>query len=234
MSAQTSKPLTHLRRIKSFVLREGRLTQGQERALASQFPLFGLKHKANTLFDFSTIFQREAPVILEIGFGNGESLHQMALENPQWDFIGIEVHGPGVGNLLVRIEESGVKNIRVMRDDAVDVLTDNIPDASLDRLNLFFPDPWHKSRHHKRRLVQNDWLKLVAKKLKADGILHIATDWDDYARHVRAKIAENTLFTEIQDHADIKTWLQRPTTKFEKRGLRLGHRITDLAYQKQR
>lgn len=223
---------THLRRIKSFVLREGRLTQGQQRALDTQFPLFGLKHDKTKAFNFDEIFDRTAPVILEIGFGNGESLHQMAVEHADWNFIGIEVHGPGVGNLLYQIEQAETQNVRVMRDDAIDVLNDNIPDNSLDRLNLFFPDPWHKTRHYKRRIVRDEWLKLVAKKLKSDGILHIATDWDDYARHVRAKIIENALFTEITEHADIKAWLQRPTTKFEQRGLRLGHRITDLAYRK--
>lgn len=224
---------SHFRRIKSFVLREGRLTQGQQRAIDKLFPAFGLSHQSKQVFNFVDIFGRDAPTVVEIGFGNGESLHQMAYENPEWNFLGIEVHGPGVGNLLVQVEESGIQNIRVMRDDAVNILTDNIPNESVDRLNLFFPDPWHKTRHHKRRLVRNDWLKLVAKKLKSDGILHIATDWDDYARHVRAKIVENAQFNAIEEHADIKAWLQRPTTKFEQRGIRLGHRITDLAYKKQ-
>ncbi len=224
--------IENFRRIKSFVLREGRLTQGQQRALDSQFPLFGLHYDKDKRFDLESIYKRSAPTILEIGFGNGESLHTMAVEHPDWNFLGIEVHGPGVGNLLVQVEESGIQNLRVMRDDAVPILQDCIPDNSLDRLNLFFPDPWHKTKHYKRRQVQVDWLELVMKKLKPEGILHIATDWDDYAQHVRAKIKEHAKFVLVEDQGDIKAWLERPTTKFEIRGLKLGHNITDLAYKK--
>ncbi|MFO7593806.1 MAG: tRNA (guanosine(46)-N7)-methyltransferase TrmB, partial [Pseudomonadota bacterium] len=167
----------YLRRIRSFVRRDGRLTPGQQRAIDVLLPRFGIEAGEEPL-DLDTIFGRSAPRILEIGFGNGESLARIAKNHPENDYIGIEVHRPGVGHLLMRIEEFGLTNVRVMCADAVEILEKQIPDSSLDALYLFFPDPWHKKRHHKRRQVRPEWAQLVRQKLKTGGKLHMATDWE--------------------------------------------------------
>jgi tRNA (guanine-N7-)-methyltransferase len=215
------------RTIRSFVLRQGRLTVGQQRALDTLWPRYGVEPDKETL-DLNVLFGRPAPVILEIGFGNGDAIAQMATVNPACNFVGIEVHKPGVGHLLQIIEKERIENIRVLNMDAVEVLTTNIADTSLHGVNIFFPDPWHKKRHHKRRLVQPEFLALLARKLKSGGVLHIATDWEDYAHHVEEVISDQSAF----EAATIDQALLRSKTRFEQRGQRLGHRIRDMVYRR--
>lgn len=219
------------RKIRSFVRREGRLTKGQQRALDELFPLYGLK--AEGYFDLDAVFARSAPRVLEIGFGNGTSLAAMAAAHPENDYLGIEVHRPGVGNLLLQIEKDELKNIRVMSDDAVEILEHNIADDSLDAVYLFFPDPWHKKKHHKRRIVQPDFAQLLRKKLRAGGVFHMATDWEDYALHMMEvmSVAEG-----FENTAGAGNYVERPEyrplTKFEQRGHRLGHGVWDLIFRR--
>ena len=220
----------HLRRIRSFVRREGRLTAGQQRAMEVLFPRFGIE-PGEGLWDLDAIFGRTAPRILEIGFGNGESLAEIARQHPENDYLGIEVHRPGVGHLLMRIEELGLSNLRVVCADAVEVLTQHIPDGSLDGVYLFFPDPWHKKRHHKRRQVQPEWAQLVRRKLRIGGVLHMATDWQDYAEHMLAVLGEAEGFANTSPNGDYLPRPEyRPETKFERRGQRLGHGVWDLIF----
>jgi len=222
----------YLRRIRSFVRREGRLTPGQQRAMDELFPRFGIE-SGETQLDLDAVFGRSAPRILEIGFGNGESLAEIAHNNPQNDYIGIEVHRPGVGHLLMRVEELGLTNVRVMSADAVEVLEQQIPDSSLDALYLFFPDPWHKKRHHKRRQVQPDWAQLVRKKLKLGGRLHMATDWQNYAEHMLEVLSTAEGYRNTSENGDyVPKPDYRPETKFERRGQRLGHGVWDLVFEK--
>lgn len=221
-----------LRRIRSFVRREGRLTPGQQRALDELWPRFGLEAQGG-LLELDELFGRRAPRILEIGYGNGESLIAMAKTHPQQDYIGIEVHRPGVGRLLHRMEEEGIENIRSFCADAVEVLEQRIPDQSLDALYLFFPDPWHKKRHHKRRQVQPAWAQLVRRKLKPGGILHMATDWEDYAQHMLTVLAAAEGFCNTSPSGDFVARPDyRPLTKFEQRGQRLGHGVWDLIFER--
>ncbi|WP_126452345.1 tRNA (guanosine(46)-N7)-methyltransferase TrmB [Sulfuriflexus mobilis] len=230
MSESEQKPF--LRRIRSFVRREGRLTPGQQRALDELWPRFGIEHNETPL-DLDAIFGRVAPRVLEIGFGNGASLLKMAQDNPGTDYLGIEVHRPGVGNLLLNIEREGVTNIRVMSEDAVDILKQQIPDASLDRVQLFFPDPWHKKKHHKRRIVQPDFVQLLYKKLKPGGRFHMATDWQHYAEHMLEVMTAAEGFKNISATNDyVERPGSRPLTKFEQRGHRLGHGVWDLIFEK--
>lgn len=222
----------YLRRIRSFVRREGRLTPGQQRAMDELFPRFGIE-PGESLLDLDALFDRSAPRILEIGFGNGESLAVIAANHPQNDYIGIEVHRPGVGHLLMRIEELGLSNLRVMCADAVEVLEQQIPDASLDALYLFFPDPWHKKRHHKRRQVQPAWAQLVRSKLKRGGRLHMATDWQNYAEQMLEVLTAAAGFRNTAESGDyVPRPGYRPETKFERRGQRLGHGVWDLVFEK--
>ena len=221
-----------IRRIRSFVKREGRLTVGQERALSDLFPQYGLTLQDKPL-NLDDVFQRHAPRILEIGFGNGTSLAEMAANNPEQDYIGIEVHRPGVGNLLLQIEKLDLKNLRVINDDAVEVLKQSIADDSLDAVYLFFADPWHKKRHHKRRIVQKEFVELLRKKLKVGGIFHMATDWENYAEHTMSVMNKSEGF---ENTAGKDQFLPRPDyrplTKFEQRGQRLGHGVWDLIFKK--
>ncbi len=227
-----SEEKTFIRRIRSFVKRQGRLTLGQERALNELFPLFGLELQ-DTPLSLSDTFQRTAPCILEIGFGNGTSLAEMAANNPEQDYIGIEVHTPGIGNLLLQIEELGLKNVRVINDDAVDVLNQMIADVSLDAVYLFFADPWHKKRHHKRRIVQNEFVQLLRKKLKTGGVFHMATDWEHYAQHMMRVMSESEGFENTAGKGEyLERPKHRPLTKFEQRGQRLGHGVWDLIFKK--
>lgn len=222
----------HIRTVHSFVKREGRLTTGQQQALDSQWPEFGVDY-SEALLDFSKLFNREAEVILEIGFGNGDSLWQMAQAHPEKNYFGIEVHRPGVGHLLRLVEQSECKNIRVSNRDAIDVLEHQIADSSVDRLQLFFPDPWHKKKHNKRRIVQENFIKQVARILKSGGVFHLATDWEHYSRHMLNTLNNSDLFTNLSnDNAFVPKPEERPTTKFEKRGHRLGHGVWDLLFQK--
>lgn len=222
----------YLRRIRSFVRREGRLTPGQQRAMDELFPNYGIE-AGDTLLDFDTLFGRSAPRILEIGFGNGESLAEIAKNHPEYDYIGIEVHRPGVGHLLHLIEEQGLSNLRVMCEDAVEILEKQIPDNALDALYLFFPDPWHKKRHHKRRQVQPAWAQLVRRKLKIGGRLHMATDWQHYAEYMLEVLSAAEGFRNTSPSDDyVPKPEYRPETKFERRGQRLGHGVWDLVFEK--
>ncbi len=214
-----SKPI---RPIRSFVRREGRLTPAQARALAELWPRFGIE-AGETPIDFSAAFGRAAPVVLEIGFGNGNALAALAAQQPQNNYLGIEVHRPGVGQLLRRLHDECLANVRVLCADAKEVLARNVPDASLAAVYVLFPDPWPKQRHHKRRLVQPDFIELVRRKLKPGGVLHLATDWQDYAEHMQAVLGASSGF------APAPAGL-RPDTKYEARGRRLGHAVRDLVY----
>jgi tRNA (guanine-N7-)-methyltransferase len=217
------------RRIRSFVLRAGRLTPAQERALTELWPAYGLDAAAT--LDFDAIYGRQAPRCLEIGFGVGEVIGSLAEQHPEIDYLGIEVHRPGVGRLLLRAQQSGLKNLRVICEDAVEVLHERIPDACLDEVLVFFPDPWHKKRHHKRRLLDAQFVALLATKLRRDGVLRLATDWEDYARQMLAVCnAEPALTTLSADETYVTRPDFRPNTRFERRGARLGHGVWDLAY----
>ncbi|WP_417346334.1 tRNA (guanosine(46)-N7)-methyltransferase TrmB [Ferrimonas sp.] len=218
-----------IRKIRSYVKREGRMTKGQARAMEVYWPTMGLEHDMGRL-DLTQVFGREAPVVLEIGFGMGKSLVEMAAAEPEKDFIGIEVHGPGVGACLMYAEELGVKNLRVFEHDAVEILADCIPDASLDRVQLYFPDPWHKKRHHKRRIVQPEFIESVRNKLKMGGVFHMATDWEHYAEHMLEEMSEAPGFTNTAEKDFVPRPDFRPLTKFEARGQRLGHGVWDLIF----
>lgn len=229
MSEQTTN---FHRRIRSFVKREGRLTKGQAAALERQWPVKGLTHQAQVL-DLGQVFGRRAPVVLEIGFGMGHSLVDMAKAEPEQDFIGIEVHGPGVGACLMEAELQGVENLRIFQHDAVEVLEDCIADGALHKVQIFFPDPWHKKRHHKRRLVRPDFVKLLQAKLEQGGILHLATDWENYAEHMLEVMhAEEGWDNLSSDNTYIPRPDSRPLTKFEKRGQKLGHGVWDMQFKK--
>ena len=221
-----------LRTIRSFVRREGRLTPGQQRAIDELWPQYALG-EGDTSLDLNHLFNRKSPKVIEIGFGNGASLAEMAKNKPDTDFLGIEVHRPGVGQLLNLIEKNGLSNLRVACTDAVQLLKHRIADNSLDRLQLFFPDPWHKKRHHKRRIIQPDFVRLLAKKIKVGGHLHIATDWQHYAEQILLDFSDNTSFENCADDKYIPRPDYRPLTKFEHRGQKLGHGIWDLLYKRQ-
>lgn len=208
--------------IKSFVLRAGRLTPGQQAALGRGLPLFGLASDEGPLQP-QQIFGNRHPVTLEIGFGTGESLLAQASQHPQTNFIGVEVHKPGIGRLLMGVEAAGLHNVRVVCEDCVPLLQEALPEDSLDCVQIFFPDPWPKKRHHKRRLVNQDFLMLLKRPLKPGGLLHLATDWQPYAEQMEALLAQDASFQAVQPPP-------RPSTKFEARGTKLGHQVTDLAY----
>jgi len=218
-------------RIRSFIRRQGRLTPGQEVALDQHWPQYGLEPELD--YDFSQVFGRQAPLILEIGFGNGDSLAKMAAANPDHDYIGIEVHKPGVGHLLILLTEQGLTNVRVYCHDAIEILEQKIPDHSLAGLHLFFPDPWHKKKHHKRRIVRPSFVDLLNKKLQVGSYFHAATDWQHYAESMLEVLSaseglKNTSLS--QDYCERPDY--RPLTKFEQRGLRLGHGVWDLIFRK--
>lgn len=220
------------RRIRSFVMRTGRMTPGQQRALEQQWPHYGLEADGQPL-DLPRVFGRTAPVTLEIGFGMGDSLLSMAGAAPERDFIGIEVHLPGVGRLINRAHEAGVQNLRVMKDDAVQILEQQIEDGALDRVQIFFPDPWHKKRHHKRRLIQPEFVALLARKLSPGGWLHLATDWGNYAEHMLEVMQAAPDFENTVDEGFLpERPAFRPETKFEQRGKRLGHGVWDLVFER--
>lgn len=229
----TGEPLPVRRReIKSYVMRAGRMTDGQQRGLDDGWPKFGLL-LADGMRDFDQVFSRQAPRTLEIGFGMGHSLLEMAQAAPEQDFIGIEVHRPGVGGLLNGLLTENVSNVRVYSCDALEVLKNCVADASLDRLMLFFPDPWHKSRHHKRRIVQPEFAQLVRSKLKVGGIFHLATDWQQYTEHMLEVLNVAPGFVNLsEDQTSVPRPEERPVTKFERRGERLGHGVWDLKFQR--
>lgn len=215
------------RTVRSFVRRTGRMTPGQVRALKELWPQFGIDYAPAPL-RFNDVFGRTAPIVLEVGFGNGESLVGQAAANPDLDYIGIEVHEPGVGHCMMYAKNASLGNLRVICHDAIDVLQKQIPEHSVRRVNLYFPDPWPKKKHHKRRIVQLEFLQLIADKLERDGSLHIATDWANYAEHIDNVLDQSDLFriAERREHAGDNA-LDRPGTRFERRGLKKGHAIVD-------
>ena len=219
------------RRIKSYVLRQGRLTRGQQQALEQLWPEYGIDFSRQWL-DPGRVFPRKAPWILEIGFGNGESLIKQASDCPDNNYIGIEVHRPGVGHLLRLASDAALTNIRVINHDAVEVLQQQIPDRSIDVVQLFFPDPWHKKRHHKRRIVNTDFIGLIHQKLKPGGTFHLATDWEDYAEYMLATMEQAQGFSNDAGKGEYAKQAERPSTRFEHRGKRLGHRVRDLVFRK--
>lgn len=232
ITQQFDKEGRPLRKIRSFVRRQGRLTQGQAAALEHFWATQGIEYESQKM-DFEQIFGRKAPVTLEIGFGMGASLVEMAKAQPERDFLGIEVHLPGVGACLASANEAGVTNLRVMCHDAVEVLENSIPDATLDRVQLFFPDPWHKARHHKRRIVQPEFVELLRRKLKIGGVFHMATDWENYAEHMLEVMQQNAQYKNQSVTGDyVERPATRPLTKFEQRGHRLGHGVWDLLFEK--
>ncbi|MEM1112580.1 MAG: tRNA (guanosine(46)-N7)-methyltransferase TrmB [Pseudomonadota bacterium] len=221
-----------MRRIRSYVLRAGRMTEGQQRAYDSNWPRWGLEHADGEL-DIDAAFGRAGDRVLEIGFGMGQSLVEMAAANPASNYIGVEVHLPGVGRLLHGMETQGVDNIRVYCHDAVEVLEDCIADGALDRVQIFFPDPWHKKRHHKRRLIQPTFVELLCRKLKAGGMLHLATDWENYAEQMMEVLSASPGLRNTEDSGEFATRPDyRPLTKFERRGERLGHGVWDLLFSR--
>ncbi len=224
--------MSEIRTIRSFVKRAGRLTNAQKRALKELWPQYGVDF-SHAWLDLDRRFERRAQRVLEIGFGNGESLIEQAVANPQLDFLGIEVHEPGAGHCLLLARQSNIANLRIIIHDAYEVLQSQIPDDSICRINLYFPDPWPKKRHHKRRMLQPEFLALAARKLAPGGSLHIATDWENYALHIDGTLASDGHFciAERREHAG-ENALDRPMTKFEKRGLGKGHRIWDWRLEK--
>lgn len=222
------------RPIRSFVIRGGRLTDGQARALEQLWPSYGIdRPPAGKRLDYPELFGRSAPVIAEIGFGNGEATWRTARDYPEQDFIGIEVHRPGVGHLLLALDEHRVGNVRVACEDAVEFMDEAIPPASLSGVRLFFPDPWPKKRHHKRRIVQPDFIACLARSMAPGAVLHLATDWAPYAEHMVEVIAENASFRNLAEdgpYSPRPAW--RPETRYELRGKRLGHEVFDLLYEK--
>ena len=216
-----------LREIKSYVLRQGRLTPGQQKAFDTLWPEFGIEYKTEQL-NPTELFGNDNPLILEIGFGNGDSLAQMAAAQPGKNFIGIEVHRPGVGHLLIEIGRLKLGNIRIISHDAVEVLKNCLTENSLAGVQLFFPDPWHKKRHHKRRIVQPAFLDLVSRVLQPGGFFHAATDWGNYAEHIRDMIKQHPLLDNTSANDFIEKPNNRPLTKFEQRGQRLGHGVWDI------
>jgi tRNA (guanine-N7-)-methyltransferase len=208
------------RPIRSYVLRQGRTTPAQKRALDELYPKYGIPFSSEKI-------SAARPLVLEIGSGMGDTTVQIAAEHPDADFIAIEVHGPGVGSLLKQIDARELKNLRVIRHDAIEVLENMVADASLAAIHLFFPDPWPKKRHHKRRMVQPAFAALAARKLKAGGILHAATDWPDYADQIAAVFTASEFFEAAESG-----FVRRPVTKFESRGRRLGHPVRDLLFRR--
>jgi len=216
------------RPIRSFVLRAGRLGSGQQKALEELGPRYVLPYQSAPL-DLAASFGREAPKVLEIGFGMGQATAEIAREHPDVDYLGVEVHPPGVGALLKLIGEQDIANLRIVQHDAVEVLRHMIPQAGLDGIHIFFPDPWHKKRHHKRRLIQPAFARLLAERLRPGGYLHLATDWEDYARRMLEVLGATPLLcNSAETYAPRPRY--RPLTKFEQRGLRLGHGVWDLVF----
>lgn len=226
------KPEFKQKAIRSYVIRGGRITEGQKKAFDRAWAGYGLSLFDGAL-DYQRVFGRQAPVVLEVGFGMGDSLLAMAQAEPDKDFIGIEVHPPGVGRLINNAAKEGLSNLKVYMADAVDVLEDCIPDGSLARFQLYFPDPWHKKKHNKRRIVQPEFMQLVAAKLQTGGVCHLATDWEAYAEHMMEVMS---LAPNYQNQAEPYHFsprpAHRPLTKFENRGQKLGHGVWDLLFER--
>jgi tRNA (guanine-N7-)-methyltransferase len=221
----------HLRKIRSFVRRPGRLTAAQRRALDDLLPRFGADAPQG-LLDLDALFGRHARRVLDIGFGDGEAVVSSAANHADLDYVGVEVHEPGIGHLLLLLEKTSLTNVRVIARDAAEVVPQLLGDASFAAVNLFFPDPWPKKRHHKRRLVQPQFVAEIARVLIPGGLFHVATDWADYAEHTRAVLAGDERFTPVgADDLCHNPLAFRPPTKFERRGRRLGHDVVDLYYR---
>jgi tRNA (guanine-N7-)-methyltransferase len=219
-------------RIRSFIRRQGRVTQGQQLALDNYWDSYCLDPKAD--YDFAQVFGRDAPLYVEIGFGNGDSLAKMAAANPDKNYIGIEVHRPGVGHLMLQLEQQGLNNVRIYCQDAIEIFEKKIIDNSLAGVYLFFPDPWPKKRHHKRRIVRPGFVELLVRKLKSGGYFHAATDWRNYAENMLAVLSAGTGMSNISNTGSYCERPDcRPLTKFEQRGLRLGHGVWDLIFKKE-
>jgi tRNA (guanine-N7-)-methyltransferase len=228
----STDPSERRRPVRSYVIRGGRLTTGQQRALDELYPRWGVPDGDEPL-DFDALFGRNAERILEIGFGNGESTWRMAQGEPERDFIGVEVHPPGVGRLLLALEAEDVSNVRVWLGDAVDFLERRIPEASLAGIRIYFPDPWHKKRHHKRRLIQPEFVALLASRLAPGGLLHLATDWVPYAEHMLEVLqGARGFINHSPDSSFCPQPAWRPHTKYEARGDRLGHETRDLIFER--
>jgi tRNA (guanine-N7-)-methyltransferase len=220
------------RSIRSFVVRNGRTTTAQADALQRLLPKFGLKFSDSTI-DLAKAFDRNGPVWMEIGFGNGDVLLSMAASNPDTNIIGAEVHESGIGHALIGIEQNELTNVRLVQHDAMEIIENMLEPASLDKVLLLFPDPWHKKRHHKRRIVQQDFLNAVARTLKPGGILHCATDWAEYGEWMIERLEQDDRFINCAgagQGSERPAW--RPVTRFEKRGHRLGHDVIDLLYRR--
>lgn len=216
--------------IRSFVLRQGRLSNAQRRACETLLPQFGIPFQANVI-DLNDIFGRDAPKILEIGFGMGGSTAAIAHTNPQNDYLGIEVHMPGVGSLLNKIHELQLTNVRIIQHDAVKVIQYMLPPECLQGIHIFFPDPWPKARHHKRRLIQADFVSRLCSRLKPEGYIHIATDWQDYATHILQVLQQESALQNTAENFALRPEC-RPITKFENRGIQLGHSVWDMIFLK--
>jgi len=224
----TSSPQS--RRIRSFVLRTGRMTSGQQHAMDELWPTFGVEYSKECV-DLDKLFARHAPRMIEIGFGSGEAVTQYARMHPEMDCLGIEVHRPGAGHLLLQLQAHTINNVRISCHDAVEVLTHQIPVGSIDAIHIFFPDPWHKTRHHKRRLIQPTFADLLAQVLRVGGTLKLATDWQDYASHMRKVLDVHEAFKNVAGTAGfVDRPAHRPLTRFERRGHRLGHGVWDIEY----
>ena len=222
----------YIRQVKSYVKREGRLTKGQARAIEECWPTMGLEHSSG-MINPNELFGRQAPLTIEIGFGMGKSLVEMAKNAPEQNFIGIEVHRPGVGSCLGSAQEQGVTNLKVYEHDAVEILADCIPDASVTTVQLFFPDPWHKARHHKRRIVKPEFIEAIRQKLVVGGVFHMATDWENYAENMLNDMSTAPGFRNLSESNDyVPRPESRPLTKFENRGQKLGHGVWDLQFQR--
>jgi tRNA (guanine-N7-)-methyltransferase len=222
----------YIRKVRSFVKREGRLTKGQAKALEDHWQTMGLNH-SDGLLDTLSVFGNEHPIVLEIGFGMGKSLVEMAQNAPELNFIGIEVHRPGVGACISLAQEQGVSNLKVYEHDAIEILANCIPEQSLTTVQLFFPDPWHKKKHHKRRIVQADFVESIRKKLKVGGVFHLATDWQNYAECMLEDMSSAAGFENLSVTNDyVPRPDLRPLTKFENRGQRLGHGVWDLQFKR--
>lgn len=228
---QQRTPTEDQRRIRSFVLRQGRLTAGQARAMLELLPKFGVPNGAKVRFD--ALFGNSAPVVLEIGIGNGDALAHCAQQDLARNYIGAEVHAPGVGHGLLAIETAGLSNARIFHGDAVSLLSEQIDDASLNQVNIWFPDPWHKARHNKRRLIQPAFVDAVVQKLEVGGLLHLATDWQPYAEHMMDELKQCDKLKNCAESGGFMpkpSW--RPSTHFERRGERLGHGVWDLLFKR--
>ena len=219
-----------IRHIKSFVLRQGKITSGQLNAINILLPTYGIKYQT-TQIDLDAAFNSKKDKILEIGFGMGAATWQIAKQNPDNDYLGIEVHAPGVGTLLMSMVEHNVNNIRIIQHDAIEVLKDMIHDDSITGFHIYFPDPWHKKKHHKRRIIQHEFINLLYSKLKLGGYIHLATDWEHYALYMLQVLNQNP---RLQNQSPDNTFVDRPEcrplTKFEQRGINLGHNVWDLIF----